>query len=291
MGRYSIWVLEYACSYTHPVSATFYGAHNEGTLKLPFAYVLIKGPGVVAMVDVGYNNIGFAKEFAESIGVGGWHSPQEVLGECDVSPEDVTHVFLTHAHFDHAGGTALFPNARFFIQERELTGWVAAMALPRRLRTLTGGIDPGDVIRLVELAKDGRLTTVPGAQQDVVPGIDLHPAFDSHTPGSQYLVVRNSQGSSEDVFVLAGDLIYKYENLNNGNEADPAYVPVGLATGSQWNLVFACDEMLRTVGGNEKRIVPMHESRLAEFYPSRTNQHGLQITEIALGEGEPSRVS
>jgi Metal-dependent hydrolases of the beta-lactamase superfamily I len=41
----------------------------------------------------------------------------------------VTHVFITHAHFDHMGGTDDFPNATFYVQERELSKWVWAMSL------------------------------------------------------------------------------------------------------------------------------------------------------------------
>ena len=49
-----------------------------------------------------------------------------------MAPADVAHVFITHAHFDHMGDTDEFPNATFYIQERELSKWVWAMALDRR---------------------------------------------------------------------------------------------------------------------------------------------------------------
>jgi glyoxylase-like metal-dependent hydrolase (beta-lactamase superfamily II) len=223
--------------------------------------------------------------------VSNWHSPQEVLAECGVAPQDVTHVFITHAHFDHMGGIDLFPNATFFIQQRELAGWITTMALGRKFRSLMGGIDPSDILRLVELARDGRLVAVDGVRENILPHIDLHPAFDTHTPGSQYVVVRNSgDGESGDTWVLAGDLVYKHENLHGGDEADPFYVPVGLATGSQTKLVMTSDEMLQRVGGEITRVIPVHEDRLKEFFPSRQSERGLQIVELTLRKADASAV-
>jgi len=163
MKNYSIWVLEYCCVEEHPMSAALYGRHNDGTSRLPFSYVLLKGEGVVAMVDVGHNHVDYKKAFAEQIGVSNWHSPKEVLAECGVAPEDVSHVFVTHAHFDHLGGMDLFPNATFYIQEKELTSWVTTMALGRRFRSLLGGIDPSDIMRLVDVSREGRLVAIDGA--------------------------------------------------------------------------------------------------------------------------------
>ena len=77
--------------------------------KLPYGYVLIKGKDKVAMVDVGFNNKELGATFASMYGVQNWHSPREILAQCDVTPEQVTDIFITHAHFDHIGGTASSP--------------------------------------------------------------------------------------------------------------------------------------------------------------------------------------
>src|SRR5581483_4600642 len=42
------------------------------------------------------------------------------LATIGISPSDVDHVALSHLHYDHAGGTEFFPDATFYIQEREL---------------------------------------------------------------------------------------------------------------------------------------------------------------------------
>jgi N-acyl homoserine lactone hydrolase len=201
-------------------------------------------------------------------------------------------VFLTHAHFDHMGNIEDFPNATFYIQERELSKWVWAMSLHRRFRWLMLGIDPGDILRTVDLARQRRLVCVDGDRENVLPGIDLHAAFETHTWGSMYVTVRNDLApQSKDAWVFAGDLVYTHENLRGADAADPEYVPVGLATGSQFNLIMTTDAMLKDVDGEVRRVIPVHEDRLVTLFPSRTIEPGLRVTELALADGEASRVS
>jgi glyoxylase-like metal-dependent hydrolase (beta-lactamase superfamily II) len=290
MKTYSIWVLEYGFTSKFPRGITLHGAFDE-VVRFSYGYALIKGNGVVAMVDVGFDNVAYGKVLNDRFGVENWHSPVEVLRSCGVAPGDVTHVFITHAHFDHFGGADHFPNARFYIQERELTKWVWAMSLDHKFRWLTAAIDPGDIMRSIRFAQEGRLVCVNGALEDVLPGVDLVPAFDTHTPGSQFVVVRNDgKKQSKDAWVLAGDLVYCLENVKGLDADDAGYVPIGLAAGSQTNLLLATHEMLARVGGEEERVIAVHEPRLKDIYPSRASELGLQIVEVALGSGQPSRV-
>ena len=150
----------------------------------------------------------------------------------------------SHAHFDHMGNIESFPNATFYIQERELTKWIWAMSLPDRLRYMMVATDPSDVLRAADLARQGRLRLVDGDKQNVLPGIDLHAAPDTHTYGCQWVHVRNDlQAQSNNSWVLAGDLIYVYENIE-GMGPEKMYIPVGLALGSTTNLVLTTDEIM-----------------------------------------------
>lgn len=143
MANYSIWVLEYAHVPNHVVGGLIYGAHNQGFRKVPYCYVLIKGQNHVAMVDVGYNHKEFGAYLADQFGATNWHPLATVLGECGVRPEDVDTVFITHVHFDHFGNVEDFPNATFYIQEREIAKWVWAMSLPERMQYLmVAVVDP-----------------------------------------------------------------------------------------------------------------------------------------------------
>ncbi|MDD1790177.1 N-acyl homoserine lactonase family protein [Burkholderia gladioli] len=291
---YSIWVLEYSYVEKYHKSGIIYGAHNQGYIKLPYCYVLIKGNGHVAMVDVGYNHKDYGGVLGNRFGVVNWHSPKEVLAECAVAPEDVDTVFITHAHFDHLGNTNDFPNATFYIQERELSKWIWAMSLPERMRWLMGAVDSSDILRAVDLAKQGRLVVIDGDRENVLPGIDLRAAFDSHTYGSQWVHVRNDGLSdSKDSWVLGGDLIYSFNNLENDGaavDAEKIYNPVGLAVGSQTNLLLATEEMMKAVQYEMKRVIPIHEERLRDVFPSRITGNNLRISEICLAAEHESRV-
>jgi len=291
MSHYSVWVLEFANVPNYPLSGLVYGAHNQGHRRLPYCYILIKGAGHIALVDVGYDHKAYGEVLANTYGVRDWKPPRTVLAECGITPADVTTVFLTHSHFDHMGNIEGFPSATFYIQERELSKWVWTMSLEHRFRWLMLGIDPGDIMRAVDLARQGRLVCVNGDRENVLPGIDLHAALDTHTWGSMYITLRNDLSpNSLDTWVFAGDLAYTQENLRGLDPARPQYIPVGLATGSQFNLIMTAEAMVNAVGGDIRRVIPPHEERLKELYPTRISAAGVRITELALADGESSRV-
>jgi glyoxylase-like metal-dependent hydrolase (beta-lactamase superfamily II) len=291
MADYSIWVLEHAAVEKFPLSVMLYGPQYQGIRKLPYGYVLLKGKGETILIDTGYDHVNHGKMLAELYGVTNFHPPKEVLAACGVSPKDVTTVFITHAHFDHMGAVDHFPNARFYVQQREIDKFTWALTLGPEFRFLVGAVDPGDIAKAVELARQGRLILIDGDKEDVLPGIDVHLAADTHTFGSQYVTVRNDGArNSKDTWIFAGDLIYTYDNLSGLDETNPQIVPIGLAVGSQTNLIFASDAMLKAVGGEKRRVIPVHENRLKEVFPSRLTSAGLQVVEIALRDGDASMV-
>jgi hypothetical protein len=106
-----------------------------------------------------------------------------------------------------------------------------------------------------------------------------------------YVHVRNDgSANAANSWVFCGDLAYTMENLRGPDLADPQYIPIGLATGSQFNLIMTTEAMVKAVNGDCQRVIPVHEERLRDLYPSRITKTGLRITELALAEGEPSRV-
>ena len=166
------------------------------------------------------------------------------------------------------------------------------MSLERRFRWLMLGIDPADIMKTVDLARRGKLVCVDGDREDVLPGIDLRAAFDTHTWGSMYVTVRNDGArNSQDTWIFAGDLLYTYDNLTGLDKDNPQFVPIGLAVGSQSNLIFATAAMLKAVGGEHRRVIPIHEDRLKDMFPSRLTSAKLQVVEITLSAGETSKVS
>ena len=62
-------------------------------------------------------------------------------------------------------------------------------------------------------------------------------------------------------------------------------------TFSRANLILATDAMVKLVGGETRRVIPVHEEALAQVYPHRVTQHGLRIIELALADGQASLVA
>jgi N-acyl homoserine lactone hydrolase len=67
------------------------------------------------------------------------------------------------------------------------------------------------------------------------------------------------------------------------------YVPVGVAVGSQENLVMAIEAMTKSVEYEARRVIPIHEERLKDRFPSRITADGLRISQVCLADGEKSR--
>lgn len=288
MKNYSIWVLEYSHVLEYHKSGLVYGAHNEGYVRLPYSYVLIKGNGHNILVDVGYNHKEYGQVLAERYGVIDWQSPAVVLNEVGINPEDIDSVIITHAHFDHFGNVEDFPNATFYMQEKELSKFIWAMSLPHQFQFLMGGTDPSDLLRGVQLAKEGRMKLLDGDIENFIPGIDLFTAYDTHTFGSQFVRVKQNDSNSDN-WVLAGDNVYQYENTEGKNK-DGILLPVGSGTGSQMEMIFLLDKMLKLVGQDTNRVIPIHEQRIVERFPSRYTDKNLFIVEVDLADGEVSKV-
>ena len=171
------------------------------------------------------------------------------------------------------------------MQNLELQNFMEKLAAPPRNRWLADGLDPGTIGAFAAVAADGRLRLLDGAA-NILPGLDVRPAFDTHTAYSQYVLV-SSEGS--DPWIIAGDVVMCDENLL-GMDYDGMMLPIGLAQGGQASGIWVMEEMMQTVGDNAERILPFHEVRRWDRHPSVEYDDGLHVAEIALAAGTESRL-
>ncbi len=284
VSGFSIWMLEYAHCLTQPMGCIFYGQWNVGTRKFPYSYVYIEGDGHRILVDVGHDDDSSNQVLSSRYDVIDWQAPDAVLAKIGVRPEDIDIIVLTHAHYDHAGAARRFPNATFYLQRAELEGSRWALANAHLFKSIIGAIDPGDVEMLTELEQAGRLVLLDGDLPDLVPGLSVRAAKDTHTPGSQYVVITTGGQN----WVVTGDNMYSYENAE-GLDRDGTYVSIGFGGGSSWNNLTTIDEMLRAAGSAD-RLVIAHEGETFVRHPSKEFPDRLSVAELVLADGVTSRI-
>lgn len=290
MANYSMWLLEYAYVPVQPISSVLAGQHNKGTRTLAFTYLAIKGEGHNILIDVGTDAANeYTKKLSERDSITNWNPPDKVLANIGLKPEDIDTVIFTHAHYDHMDNMDAFPNAHFYLQTKELLGWISAMSLGKKYSSLQMALNPDDIVNAVKKLAEGRMTLLDGEYKNILPGIQLYPAYDGHTYASQIIEVDNDENGNEDKWFLVGDLVYVDQNLTGINN-DGIYVPVGLGVGSQFNMMKTYDEILKMSHGRMERIVIGHESSNWTKYKSWTTKENLHVAELCLAPGEKSYI-
>lgn len=132
-----------------------------------------------------------------------------------LTPADVTHVVLSHLHFDHSAGSTYvdehtstqptMPRANYFLQKKE---WYYALEQLEKKHQLKGaGYDTDE---LYKLAADDKLVMITDTYFELVPGIELI-RTGGHTPGHQIVKI---QDGGESAYFL-GDLIPSEFHLNH----------------------------------------------------------------------------
>jgi glyoxylase-like metal-dependent hydrolase (beta-lactamase superfamily II) len=181
-------------------------------------------------------------------------TPVEGLGVLGIKPDDVRDVIITHMHYDHAGGCGAFSNARFHLQEDEMSYATGKhMCLPR----LNRSYPVENVIRMVRLVFAGRVSFHPHFANPL-PGITLH-RIGGHTPGMQCVRVHTKRGW----VVVASDVSHFYENFEARR---PFGSPLNLG---EMLLGF---EKLRELAGSTDLIVPGHDPLVMARYAAHDTQ-------------------
>jgi glyoxylase-like metal-dependent hydrolase (beta-lactamase superfamily II) len=274
-AKWELYVLEYARSRNQPVASLIQGAFDEGVMNVPFAFVLARNGKRNVLIDSGFMNKGGGAEMATKFDIPWWISPVRLLGELGVLAEQVTDIFISHAHFDHMGGIGEFPNAMIYMQKREYLSWLEAMALPPRFGFLTAAVSADDLRSALDASVDHRLTLLEGDKDNVLPGI--HARFgEGHTLGQQFVVVESAKGR----MVVSGDCVYAARNIT-GNNNDGVYVPLAFGVGSIWEQLKTIDRINDEIAGDISRIIILHDADRWSKMPIIKEIDGFRILRAA----------
>jgi glyoxylase-like metal-dependent hydrolase (beta-lactamase superfamily II) len=168
--------------------------------------------------------------------------PLYALKQVGVEPEDVTHLILTHAHFDHVGYLDAFPNAKVFAHQKELA-WIAGLPV--------WSIGYGSFsIEKIERVR-AQMTVIYGERAQILPGIEVVYAG-GHSAGSMAVVVNTKKGR----VCLCGDNCFLYETIEE-------HLPIGLTNNLYESLAFM--EKLPALGDI---LIPGHDPLFFDRFPN-----------------------
>ena len=199
----SLHCLRYAEVVDYPVDAILYGTDRGQTMGLPFVLCVAKRGGEVIVLDAGYTDQGVGAEW----GAVDYKAFRPLFAEIGVKPEDVSLVTISHLHWDHAGGTSEFPNAKFVIQRRELEFAAGAMTENKHAKL---GFTAADVLALVKLNWEGRVRLPDGDVENLVPGLGVY-LTPGHTIGTMTVCLDTRKGR----VCYASDSVYTYRNIED----------------------------------------------------------------------------
>lgn len=149
------------------------------------------------------------------------HTNLDIFG---LNPDDITHVILSHLHYDHAAGSsftnadsetkASFPNATYFVHEKE---WEFSLSQTDQSEVGGAGYRLDDFYRLIA---DNQVELLKEDSTQILKGITIL-WTGGHTPGHQIV-----QLQSDDKFAYYfGDLLSSSLQLNdfeaNRRDIDP----------------------------------------------------------------------
>jgi glyoxylase-like metal-dependent hydrolase (beta-lactamase superfamily II) len=252
-NNWDLYVLEYARSHQQPWVDLVGGMYQDGKVDLPFSFMLAQRGGKNVLIDTGFMQDEKSTGFSRKFGIPNWISPVRMLKEIGIAAEAITDIVITHAHFDHMGSIAEFPNAHIVIQKSELLTWYEAIALPPRFGYLTAIIDPDNLRTALEASIEHRVTMVDGDKDNVLPGIHVR-LGSGHTIGQQFVIVETGRGR----LVVSGDCVYSRLQITGRNN-DGVYMPLNNATGSVWEQLKTIDRIHTEIGGDQQKLIVLHD--------------------------------
>ncbi|MEO8038483.1 MAG: N-acyl homoserine lactonase family protein [Betaproteobacteria bacterium] len=242
---YEIYAIKYA-QLMRRSPANFIGG-DEHDVEMPLFYYVwvVKNAERTFVVDTGFNPAVAAKRGRTIT-----RPVAEGLAALGIEPGKVEDVIITHLHYDHVGNHALFPNASYHLQDKEMdfaTG--RCMCHP----AMNHGYEVDDVTEIVRRVYENRVRFVDGARA-LAPGIEVH-HIGGHTKGLQSVRVRTRRGW----VMLASDASHFYAHM----EQDRAFPIV-------YNLGDMLDgyDTLRRLATSPRHVVPGHDPLVMDRYPA-----------------------
>jgi len=252
MGNvYEIYALRYATMSprTPHLNYLLPDPHETTAQDLDYFVWLIRGQGRDILVDTGFN--------AEEASLRSRKltlNPVDALARFGVNADHIKDVVVTHLHYDHAGNLDRFPNARFHLQDREMS-YATGRCMCHG--TLRHPFSVEHVTLMVRHVFNDRVCFHSG-DGEVAPGVTLH-RVGGHSDGLQVVRVETARGP----VVLASDASHFYGNMHRRNPFPIVYNVGDMLEG--WDIA-------RRLAGHPDRVIPGHDPIVTEIYPRASDK-------------------
>ncbi|MDQ7905554.1 N-acyl homoserine lactonase family protein [Phytohabitans sp. ZYX-F-186] len=227
---------------------------HEQPGHLDFCVWLVRTAFGDVVVDAGFTSTVAAKRNRTH-----FREPSQGVRLLGVEPEDVSHLLLSHFHYDHVGDVEPFGRARVVVQEREMAFWTGRFAARAEFRRL---VETEDIQRLVGLSLAGRVEYVDG-EREIVPGVRVH-RVGGHTPGTQIVSVESAKGT----VVLASDSAHLGYHVTHDC---PAKLLTDLPE------MYAAFDTIRALAGSPELVVPGHDPAIFDRFPAVPGLDGIAV--------------
>ena len=244
-GVHEVYAIRYA-HHDRPSSENYMRGDLHDVIE-PLAYFVwaIVGPHGTFIVDTG-----FGADMAAKRGRKLLRPVVDGLKALNIAADEVKDVIVTHLHYDHCGNHDAFPRARYHLQDIEMAYATGRCMCHPELKI---PFEEDDVVAMVRKVFAGRVVFHDG-DDEIAPGITVH-HIGGHSKGLQAVRVKTARG---DV-VLASDAIHLYEHLETDKVFPITYNAEDAVKGYA---------KLRKLAPSLKHIVPGHDPKVLERYPS-----------------------
>jgi glyoxylase-like metal-dependent hydrolase (beta-lactamase superfamily II) len=242
---YEVYALAYARVDRRSPENFLGGDPHDVPMSLSYNVWMIVGGGRTIVVDTGFDQSGAdlrKREITRPVG--------QALADFGVDRAAVQDVIITHLHYDHCGNDALFPAARYHLQEAEM-----AFATGRCMchPVMRHSFEIEDVVAMLRRVYAGRVAFHDGADE-IAPGVTVH-HIGGHSRGLQAVRVNTRRGW----VVLASDVVHFYAHLD---QRRPYVVIDSLPA-----MLEGFDTVDRLATSRD-HVVPGHDPLVTSLYPA-----------------------